>query len=86
MAQGSTKRTFNITEEADKKLQILADIGRLDKSDNVDRAVKLYWRLLEEGKIEDPYVDVEDVESFEDMLEVIGEENDDSGLFGKFRS
>lgn len=85
MAQGDTKRTFNITDEADKKLKMLAEVGKLDKSDNVDRAVKLYWRLLENDKIDDPYVDTEEIDSFDEMLGVIGEQDDDSGIFDRLR-
>jgi len=70
MAQGDKKRTFKITERADEMLDVLRSEGKLDKSDNVDRAIKLYYRLLKEGKLEnDPYVDHERIQRLEDMID-----------------
>jgi hypothetical protein len=74
MAQGDKKRTFKITERADEMVEVLRSEGKLDKSDNVDRAIKLYYRLLKEGKLEnDPYVEQERIQRLEKMAD------DDSG-------
>ena len=70
MATGDNRVTLKLTDEADDKLDLLKQEGRLDRSDFADRAIKLYFKLLLEGKLpNDPYIEQERIERYEKMID-----------------
>lgn len=84
MAQGDKKRTYKLTDEGVGKLDAISEKSKLDKSDSVDRALKLYYTLLIEGKIDDPYVDGDDVGDWRGHVD--GKvDGDGGGILDKFK-
>jgi len=83
MAQGDEKRTYKLTDEAIAKLNQLDENSKLDKSDNVDRAIKMYYRLLLNNKIDDPYIDEEDIDGIGEINVGDGESN--GGIIDRIR-